>query len=133
MRSAAWTPPSSPDGRTADLPAVDPYPLPSSALPRRPPGPSLPADSVIEAMGQAMGARRLSPAWRAAWAAWPSVALICVVIWVLTGAGYPWPLWVVLPSGAVLAARWIAGTGPGGPGRHLGRGRGRRGIGGPAA
>ena len=35
--------------------------------------------------------------------------LLLTVIWLLTGAGYPWPLWVIGPWGAVMAGRWIVG------------------------
>ena len=31
------------------------------------------------------------------------------MIWALTGAGYPWPLWVAGPLGAILLGRWITG------------------------
>jgi len=48
-----------------------------------------------------------------------------IVIWVLTGAGYPWPLWVIGPWGAVMAGRWLVGSHP-----H-GKSRGQIGGGGP--
>jgi hypothetical protein len=102
------------DDLTADLPAVDPYPLPAASLPRRPPAPASgsgsPAAQVVDAMSRGHG--RFSPAWQAAWGSWFTCSLLCTVIWLLTGAGYPWPLWVALPWGAVLAGRWITGTGP---------------------
>jgi hypothetical protein len=41
-----------------------------------------------------------------------------IVIWVLTGAGYPWPLWVIGPWGAIMAGRWIVGSHPDGHGRR---------------
>jgi hypothetical protein len=66
------------------------------------------------------GQGRLSPAWQAAWGSWFCTALVLIVIWALTGAGYPWPLWVIGPWGAVLAGRWVIGTHPEG---HRGRGR----------
>lgn len=101
------------DDLTADLPAVDPYPLPAASLPRRPPvsgSAATQAAGALDAMSRGHG--RLSPAWQAAWASWFSCSLLCTVIWLLTGAGYPWPLWVALPWGAILAGRWIAGSGP---------------------
>ncbi len=95
---------------TADLPRLDPYPLPAASLPRRPPASGSPAAQVVDAMSRGHG--RFSPAWQAAWGSWFTCSLIVTVIWLLTGAGYPWPLWVALPWGAILAGRWISGTGP---------------------
>jgi len=101
---------------TADLPAVDPYPLPTSSLPHqyRGGGGALPASSVLGAMSRGHG--RFSPAWQAAWGSWFGVALLMSVIWLLTGAGYPWPLWVIGPWGAIMAGRWIVGAHPQGHG-----------------
>ena len=119
------------DELLADLPAVDAYPLPTESLPRRGrPSAGLPADSVLGEVARDHG--RLSPAWRAAWASWASVTLVCVVVWLLTGAGYPWPLWVAGPWGAVMAGRWIMGTHPGDSGHGGGQAGGRsKEIGGP--
>lgn len=123
---------------TADLPAVDPYPLPTSSLPQHhPPSGNLPASSVLGAMSRGRG--RFSPAWQAAWGSWLGTALLLSVIWLLTGAGYPWPLWVIGPWGAVMAGRWLVGSHPAGHGRRgeLGGGghgqadRGHNEIGGP--
>jgi Domain of unknown function (DUF1707) len=103
---------------TMDLPAVDPYPLPTSSLPRQYTGggAGLPASTVLEAMSRGHG--RFSPAWQAAWGSWLCTSLVLIVIWVLTGAGYPWPLWVIGPWGAVMAGRWIIGSHPAGHGRR---------------
>ena len=100
------------DELTADLPAVDPYPLPTSSLPRHYTGggAGLPASSVLGAMSRGEG--RFSPAWQAAWGSWLCTALLMIVIWLLTGAGYPWPLWVIGPWGAIMAGRWIVGSHP---------------------
>jgi hypothetical protein len=121
---------------TADLPAVDPYPLPTSSMTHHHAGDTgLPA-SVIGAMSRGQG--RFSPAWQAAWGSWFCTALLMIVIWALTGAGYPWPLWVIGPWGAVMAGRWLVGSHPSGhnrgridpgqagqlgPGQQLGPGR----------
>jgi uncharacterized membrane protein len=111
---------------TADLPAVDPYPLPTSSMPVRRPGGDLPAASVLGAMSRGQG--RFSPAWQAAWGSWLGVTLVMIVIWMLTGFGYPWPLWVIGPWGAIMAGRWIIGSHPGGDGgRGQVRGRPDRG------
>jgi hypothetical protein len=40
------------------------------------------------------------------------------VIWLLSGAGYAWPLWVIGPWGAVMAGRWIVGSHPQGQGHR---------------
>jgi hypothetical protein len=111
---------------TADLPAVDPYPLPTSSLPSHytAGGAGLPASSVLGAMSRGHG--RFSPAWQAAWGSWLCTSLVLIVIWLLTGAGYPWPLWVIGPWGAVMAGRWIVGSHPDGHGR-------RREVGGTSA
>src|SRR5258707_6037334 len=76
---------------TADLPAVDPYPLPTSSLPRQyaADGGGLPASSVIGAMARGHG--RFSPAWQAAWGSWLGTSLLLIVIWLLTRARDPGP------------------------------------------
>ncbi|HKB29758.1 MAG TPA: DUF1707 domain-containing protein [Streptosporangiaceae bacterium] len=98
------------DELMADLPAIDLYQLPIPASQRFvPPRPPAPASHG-----------RMSPAWRAAWASWASVSLVLVVIWLITagigsgGSAYFWPIWVAGPWGAVMLARWIFGSGPGG-------------------
>lgn len=112
---------------TADLPAVDPYPLPTSTMARHySGGTGLPASSVLGAMSRAEG--RFSPAWQAAWGSWLGTALLMIVIWALTGAGYPWPLWVIGPWGAILAGRWIFGSHPEGHGGSHHQISGRGGI-----
>jgi len=112
------------DELTADLPAVDPYPLPTSSLPRHHPGgggAALPAASVLDAMSRGRG--RLSPAWQAAWGSWFCTSLVLIVIWLLAGTGNPWPFWVIGIWGAVLGGRWITGSHPQGH-RHSRRIRG---------
>ncbi len=94
------------DELMADLPAIDLYQLPIPAgqqfVPPRPPAPRAQAG-------------RMSPAWRAAWASWASISLLCIVIWLITvgatsgGTAYFWPIWVTGPLGAVLLARWVFG------------------------
>lgn len=102
---------------TSDLPAVDPYPLPTSSMRHHHhiDDVGLPA-TVIGAMSRGHG--RFSPAWQAAWGSWLGTALLLIVIWALTGAGYPWPLWVIGPWGAVMAGRWLVGSHPDGHGRR---------------
>jgi hypothetical protein len=102
------------DELMTDLPAIDLYQLPIPASQRAAP-PSAPAPSQLPG--------RLSPVWRAAWASWASVTMICVVIWLIAGQGYFWPIWVAGPWGALMGARWLFGAAPHGPphGRTQGR------------
>ncbi len=52
----------------------------------------------------------------AVWGSWLSSSLICFVIWVLTDpGGYPWPVWVAGPWGAVLLARTVMAYASGDP------------------
>jgi hypothetical protein len=101
----------------ADLPGIDLYRLPDARLTRQP--------------MQAQPARRHRGVWRAAWGSWFTVSLLLFVIWALSGAGYPWPLWVAGPWAAVLVGDWVAGghrrsrqlgSGSGGPGQLPGPG-----------
>jgi hypothetical protein len=85
------------DSLLRDLPGIDLYRLPDAQLTRRPqPG------------------RRHRDAWRAAWGSWLTCVLLFSVIWVLAGRGYPWPLWIVGPWGAILLGRWVTGSHPNG-------------------
>lgn len=102
------------DALLTDLPGIDLYRLPDAALTRRPR-----QQQVARA-----GPRRRHNAWRAAWAGWFAVVLVCFVVWALAGGGYLWPLWVAGPWGAVMAGSWLTskafGGGQGGrelPGR----------------
>jgi Domain of unknown function (DUF1707) len=116
------------DRLMADLPGIDMYRLPDANLTRRP----MQADSRA-------AARRHADAWRAAWGSWFTVSLVLFVIWGLSGAGYPWPLWIAGPWGVILLGRWISGShshgsrhigpGQGGPGELPGRGPGGPGDG----
>jgi hypothetical protein len=85
------------DKLLADLPGIDLYRLPDSALTRQP----------RQSQVTRRNSSRSSNAWRAAWGCWFTVSLVCFVIWGLTSApGYVWPLWVAAPWGAVLAGSW---------------------------
>jgi Domain of unknown function (DUF1707) len=89
------------DGLLKDLPGIDLYRLPDSALTRQP--------RQRQVARRQPGGR--SRAWRAAWGVWFTVSLVCFVIWGLTTApGYVWPLWVAAPWGAVLGGGWITAT-----------------------
>jgi len=40
-----------------------------------------------------------------------SVNAICVGVWAAAGAGYFWPIWVLIPTGAILLRRVLSGSG----------------------
>jgi hypothetical protein len=109
------------DELMSDLPVIDLYRLPDASLPphyrRQIPG----SGSLAVAADGVARAHRFSPAWQAAWGSWFSITLLCFVIWALTGAGYAWPLLIAGPWGAVMLARWVAGSHPGGGRGHHGR------------
>ena len=96
-----------------DLPAIDLYRLPDARLTRQP------------RQAQVQPVRRGSRGWRALWGAYATANLICFVVWMLSGFGYPWFLWVAGPWGALLAGTYLT-LGPGRPSRRqLGGGSGR--------
>lgn len=57
-----------------------------------------------------------------------AIVLVCVVVWLATGAdGHFWPIWVLLGCGVGVGGTWWRGLGPGGdPVRELERERERR-------
>jgi hypothetical protein len=65
--------------------------------------------------------RRQIPVWlQATWGSWLTCSLVCVVIWLATSpGGYPWPVWVAGPWGAILLARTIMALGSGDPEGYL--------------
>jgi hypothetical protein len=77
----------------SDLPRMDLYRLPDAAMTRQP----------RQAQVQAGSRGRMPAGWRAVWGVYLTVNLLCLVVWVLSGAGYPWFLWVAGPWGAILA------------------------------
>ena len=108
------------DSVLSDLPSIDLYRLPDSALTRHP------RQNQLARRGQG----RRSNAWRAAWGVWFTVSLVCFVIWGLTSApGYVWPVWVAAPWGAVLAGSWVTAVAfrSGSGGNSIGGGGGGQG------
>jgi hypothetical protein len=105
------------DSLLRDLPGIDLYRLPDAALTRRP--------QQARQVGDRRGGH--PAAWRTAWGGWFTVTLICFVVWGLAGGGYPWPLWVAGPWGAVLAGGWVTANAfrSGSTRRSLGGGRGQ--------
>ena len=92
-------------GLLRDLPSIDLYRLPDAALTRQP---------------RQAQRRRRSEAWRVAWGSWFTCTALFFVIWALTGMGYPWPLWIVGPWGAIMLGRWVTGSHPHGDRGQLG-------------
>jgi len=92
------------DSLLRDLPSIDLYRLPDAALTRQP---------------RQARPRRRSEAWRVAWGSWFTCTLLCFVIWALSGMGYPWPVWIAAPWGAIMLGRWVSGSHPHGGSRQL--------------
>jgi hypothetical protein len=110
------------DELTADLPAIDLYPLPSASLPRTRAMPSGPAAS--SALGQAAGQVRIwrgsahgSTGWVAAWGSWSAVMMVLLVL--LAVSGNAWPLLWGAAAGMLMGGRWVI--------RHRAIGRGESG------
>jgi Domain of unknown function (DUF1707) len=91
------------DALLRDLPSIDLYRLPGARMAR-------------QAQVQAPRGGRGSAGWRAVWGTYITVNLVCFVVWMLAGFGYPWFLWVAGPWGAILAGSYLT-VGPGRPGR----------------
>jgi hypothetical protein len=98
----------------ADLPGVDLYRLPDASLlgQNRQPLPGATSLGSAVMSGDRGRISRFSPGWRAVWGSWLTVNMVCFVVWALSGFGYPWPLWVAGPWGAILLARWLTGGHP---------------------
>jgi DUF1707 SHOCT-like domain len=109
------------DELMADLPTSDLGQLPGSSLDRQAAGPPLAGrhpDRPIQA-----GPGRFPPARRTAFGSWAAISLVLFMIWLASGAaGGPWFLWVVIPLGALILVRSIAG----GPARRECRSARRR-------
>jgi hypothetical protein len=95
-----------------DLPRIDLYRLPDAPMTRQP----------IQA--QPARRRNVSGEWRAAWVSWFTVTVMCIVIWALTGHGYPWWLWVAAPWGVVMAGSQLSAIVGRSGNREIGRGSG---------
>jgi hypothetical protein len=104
------------DELLADLPSIDLYRLPGHGLSRhgQVPGSSSPLAAMAAAEGVTPRHGRFSPVWQAAWGSWISISAVLVVIWALSGMGYPWFAWIVGPWGVLMFGRWISGAHPGG-------------------
>lgn len=97
----------------ADLPLLDAPPA-GPVAPARLPAP-VPERPVLAWHGHGPAHRRDPGAdLRAEAVALAAVAVLTILIWAVTGAGYFWPFWAVVPWGVLLGARAA--------GRALGRG-----------
>ncbi len=108
------------DELTADLPAIDLYPLPSASLPKnRRFSSELPAASVVSRADGRL--RRLPPGWAIASGTWSLVMLVCLTLWAVSGN--PWPLLLAGAAGVVVAGQWAArrALGSGGSRRQIDR------------
>jgi len=97
--------------------------LPPSGPVKQPSQPTYPARTG------ACGPALWTAGRRAIWAPWLTTAIIVMGIWLATSIGngrpdYFWPVWVIVPWGAVLLARTITGAPP--KRRHHDRYRGYR-------
>jgi Domain of unknown function (DUF1707) len=102
-----------------DLPRMDLYRMPDAKLTRQP----------KQAQPAIRSGHHMSGGWRAIWGVYLTVNLVCFVVWMLSGFGYPWFLWVAGPWGAVLAGTyWSFGVGRSAR-RELGPGSGGHGQG----
>ncbi|GAA5178191.1 hypothetical protein GCM10023322_04680 [Rugosimonospora acidiphila] len=65
--------------------------------------------------------RRGVPPWMLAlWGGWLTATVICTVIYVASDfGGYPWPIWVAGPWGAILLIRTLKAYASGDPHRYL--------------
>ncbi|MEO3787058.1 DUF1707 domain-containing protein [Actinocorallia sp. B10E7] len=95
---------------TADLPAQDLYDLPLPAAKDSVPAVRVPGEL-----------QRPSQSLRASWAAWGTVNMVTLSVWLIVCLAngellFPWFLWVAGPWGAVLLAKTLFGT----PGSHDG-------------
>ena len=113
------------DELTADLPHIDPYPLPAASLPKnRVVKTDLPAAYLVgqpgagPAGGGVAGSGRFSPGWLTAWGAW-SVLFVLALLFAVLGIGYA-PMLGMAAIGVLMGGRWIMGP------RAIGRGRGGR-------
>ncbi|MBF4999890.1 DUF1707 domain-containing protein [Nocardia sp. BSTN01] len=71
-----------------------------------------PVLSDLPAVREQPGAARAGrvPPWvLIMWTPWVFVNILCVVIWLATGAGYFWPFWVEVPWGLALCIPTVIG------------------------
>ena len=74
-------------------------------------------EGVLQALGRRGTALPVEPSWMwRHWGTYVSVVALCLMIWLIVGLigkggfGYPWPLWVAGPWGALLLFQTIGGA-----------------------
>ncbi len=103
---------------TVDLPAA------GALQPRTAPPPAQAAGSGAHAGGGGHGGWSGGATRAAAWRNWAFTAVIVLAVWITTCIAsaellYPWPVWVIGPWGAVLAAQSLTRRGDDGQQRRL--------------
>jgi len=98
------------DELLADLPGIDLYQLPHASLPRYQDAAGRPLPAERPGAGPVVPGGRFSPAWLSAWGSWATLTLVTFLVWLGTGAGFPWFLLVAGPLGVILLARWLGGA-----------------------
>jgi hypothetical protein len=94
----------------------------TSATPGAPGTAGAPATPAPARRGGGMPAPLL-----AIWGSWLTTTLICMVIYLATDfGGYPWPVWVAGPWGAILVARTVMAYASGDPSGYMVTGQQRR-------
>src|ERR1700722_8724555 len=111
------------DQLTADLPAIDLYPLPAASLPRnRAVSSGLPDSSIRRLSEGESQVWRRATGWTAALGAGTVVMLVCLVLW--TTSSDAWPLLLAGAAGVLVVGGRIVGH------RAVGGGQARRELGG---
>jgi hypothetical protein len=102
------------DQLTADLPAIDLYPLPAASLPRtRVVRSGLPASTIRRRSAGDGQVWRQATGWTAAWGSWAVIMLVCLVLW--TTGSNAWPLLcagaagVLIVGGRIVSHRAVGG------------------------
>jgi hypothetical protein len=92
--------------------------LPSTVPPRQAQVSTTPPASPA-AQPTAAKRKGLPPWLLMTWGSWFTTTVICVVIWLATGAHYPWPVWVAGPWGAILLGRTLMALASGDPHSYI--------------
>jgi hypothetical protein len=91
-----------------------------SAVAPAPPGAQAGHQAPVPPGGDRQRHRGRSPLLLAMWGGWLSTTLICFVIYLASDfGGYPWPVWVAGPWGAILLGRTIMAYASGDPHTYL--------------
>ncbi|WP_227983468.1 DUF1707 domain-containing protein [Nocardia spumae] len=64
---------------------------------------------AVREQGTASRPHRVPPWVLIMWTPWVFVNVLCLLIWLATGAGYFWPFWVAVPWGLALCIPTVIG------------------------